>query len=293
MALQVSDTLSNVDENIVNAAKIVGKSQHRQRIFEHVYFGKKQFKTVMEIAKALRITEKHVLTVGKRMVDNGIIVAKKVGVRTAYGKVAFCAAHKTRILAYARSPSKLSKVSTKSSPKSVTNITIKHQGVKIRVNQITLEDIDEFKPAKKIRVAVPRKVPERQFKYGIAALAKQSGNFDDWGGESNDLYTSKIRIRGKRHSMAFAFKGPATTGKLTPKKLGKNGDQIQRLFSSPADVFIVQYHSQIDESVVEQMKRFAIANSVTENKQVWYGVIDGDDTNRLIAAFPKQFKVKD
>jgi hypothetical protein len=56
---------------------------------------------------------------------------------------------------------------------------------------------------------------------------------------------------------------------------------------------MVQYHSQIDESVVEQMKRFAIANSVTENKQVWFGVIDGDDTNRLISAFPKQFKIKD
>ena len=87
--------------------------------------------------------------------------------------------------------------------------------------------------------------------------------------------------------------GPATTGKLTPKKLGKNGDQIQRLFNSPADVFIVQYHSQIDESVVDQMKRFAIANSVTENKQVWFAVIDGDDTNRLISAFPKQFKITD
>jgi hypothetical protein len=112
-------------------------------------------------------------------------------------------------------------------------------------------------------------------------------------GEPNDLYTSKIRVHGQRKAMAFAFKGPPTTGKLTPKKLGKNGDQIQRLFNSPADVFIVQYHSQIDESVVEQMKRFAIANSVTENKQVWFGVIDGDDTNRLISAFPKQFKIKD
>jgi len=293
MALQVSDTLSNVDENIVNAARLIGKSRHRQGIFERVYFGKRQFKTVKEIAKALAITEKHVLTVAKKLVDNAVITAKKLGGGTAYGKVAFCAAHKTRILTYARSPAKLSKVSTKSSPKSVTNITIEHQGVKIRVNQITLEDIDEFKTAKKVRLAVPRKIPEKQFKYGIAALAKQSGGFEDWGGEPNDLYTSKIRIRGQRRAMAFAFKGPATKGKLTPKKLGKNGDPIQRLFHSPADVFVVQYHSQIDESVVEQMKRFAIANSVTENKQVWFGVIDGDDTNRLIAAFPKQFKVKD
>lgn len=293
MALQVSDTLSNVDENIVNAAKIIGKSLHRQGIFERVYFGKKAFKTIKEVAKALGITEKHVLTTGKKLVDNGIITAKKLGGGTAYGKVTFCAAHKDRILAYARSPSKLSTVSTKSLPKNVTNITIKHEGVRIRVKQITLEDLNEFKAAKKIRVAVRRMIPEKQFKYGVAAIAKQSGNFDDWGGEPNDLYTSKIHVNGQRKAMAFAFKGPATTGKLTPKKLGKNGDQIQRLFDSPADVFMVQYHDQIDESVVEQMKRFAIANSVRENKQVWYGVIDGDDTQRLISAFPKQFKIKD
>jgi len=183
MALQVSDTLSNVDENIVNAAKIVGKSKHRQRIFERVYFGKKKLKTVKDIAKALGITEKHVLTAGKKLVDNGIISAKKVGGGTAYGKVTFCAAHKDRILSYAKSPSKLSKVSTKSSPKSVTNITVEHQGVRIRVKQITFEDIDEFKAAKRVRVAMQRKIPEKQFKYGIAAIAKQSGNFDDWGGE--------------------------------------------------------------------------------------------------------------
>ena len=198
MALQVSDTLSNVDENIVNAAKIIGKSKQRQEIFERVYFGQKQLKTVKDIARSLDITEKHVLTVGKKLVDNGVITAKKVDGGTAYGKVTFCAAHKKRILDYARSPSKLTKVSTKSSPKNITNITIRHQGVRIRVKQITFEEIDEFKAAKKVRVAVQRKIPEKQFKYGIAALAKQSGNFDDWGGESNDLYTSKIRVHGQR-----------------------------------------------------------------------------------------------
>jgi hypothetical protein len=32
---------------------------------------------------------------------------------------------------------------------------------------------------------------------------------------------------------------------------------------------------------------------VTENKQVYFGVIDGDDTNPLLAAYPKQFGIKD
>jgi hypothetical protein len=293
MAIIVNDSLANREDNIVNAAKIIGKSAHRQTVFERVYFGQKQFKTVKEIAKYMGISEKHVLTVAKPLVDTEIVTTRKVDGATAYGKTKFCASHKNRILDYARNPKKLSTVSTKSSPKSVTNISIIHKGVSIKVAQITCDDLDEFSKVRKVKVAVPRKIPEKKFKYGVAKIAKQSGDFTDWGGEPNDLYTSKIRIKGKRYAMAFAFKGPATTGKLTPAKLGKNGDQIQRLFSSPADVFFVQYHSQIDESVVQQMKRFAIANSVTENKKVFYGVIDGDDTNRLIAAYPKEFEVKD
>src|SRR6266852_1195312 len=38
---------------------------------------------------------------------------------------------------------------------------------------------------------------------------------------------------------------PATTGPLVPGKMGKNGDQIQRLFGSPAQVFFVQYEEEI------------------------------------------------
>jgi hypothetical protein len=94
------------------------------------------------------------------------------------------------------------------------------------------------------------------------------------------------------NAIAFAFKGPGATGVLTPKKLGKNGDQIQRLFLSPAEIFVVQYHSQIGQSVIEQMKAFAKLNSVREGRRIWYGVIDGDDTNRLLSAYPRQFRLK-
>lgn len=90
-------------------------------------------------------------------------------------------------------------------------------------------------------------------------------------------------------SHPFAFKGPGMQGTLTPKKLGKNGDQIQRLFLSPAEIFIVQYHSQIDQSVIEQMIAFATLNSVRERKRIYYGVIDGDDTNLLLKAYPVKF----
>jgi hypothetical protein len=76
---------------------------------------------------------------------------------------------------------------------------------------------------------------------------------------------------------------------LHPDPFRSDIGQIQRLFLSAAEMFIVQYHSQIDQSVIEQMVAFATMNSVREGKRIWYGVIDGDDTNRLMAAYPKAF----
>ena len=92
-----------------------------------------------------------------------------------------------------------------------------------------------------------------------------------------------------RKRVAFGLKGRATTGVLTPKKLGKNGDQIQRLFKSPADIFLIAYQGQIDESVVYQMQQFAIAKSVTEGNRIHFGVIDEQDIAKLVSAYPKAF----
>lgn len=75
---------------------------------------------------------------------------------------------------------------------------------------------------------------------GMQQVLGEKGKFQDWGGEGNDLWTTRLRLGGKRRATAFAFKSGGTPGKLTPAKMGRNGDQIQRLFQSPADVFIVQ-----------------------------------------------------
>jgi hypothetical protein len=106
------------------------------------------------------------------------------------------------------------------------------------------------------------------------------------------LYLTKLKYKGQRRHLAFAFKGPGVQGVLTPKKLGKNGDQIQRLFKSAAEIFIVQYHGQIDQSVIEQMEGWARLKSILDGTRIWYGVIDGDDSNRLLKAYPKQFDLK-
>jgi hypothetical protein len=162
------------------------------------------------------------------------------------------------------------------------------QGTKIQISEVTCDDIDQFSKVRKVQSAPPQPISEKTFKAGIQKLIGDTGTFQDWGGERNDLYTSKIRHKGQRRAVAFAFKGPATHGVLTPRKLGKNGNQIQRLFLSPAEIFVVQYHAQIDQDVIQQMQAFATVNSVREGKRIWYGVIDGDDTNRLLKAYPRQ-----
>jgi hypothetical protein len=55
------------------------------RIFELIYFGKRQLKSVKDIAKTSRLSEKAVLTAGKGLADNNIILQKKTvaGPRTA------------------------------------------------------------------------------------------------------------------------------------------------------------------------------------------------------------------
>ena len=171
-----------------------------------------------------------------------------------------------------------------------TAVTIKVAGAKVDIREITCDDFDQFVKIKKVGTAPAKTVSERAFKTGIQKLLGETGSFQDWGGERNDLYTTKLRMKGKRRAVAFAFKGPGTSGVLTPKKLGKNGDQIQRLFQSPGEIFVVQYHGQIDQSVMEQMKAWATIKSLHEGKRIWYGAIDGDDSNRILAAYPKHFR---
>jgi hypothetical protein len=132
---------------------------------------------------------------------------------------------------------------------------------------------------------------EGKIKKGIASILGETGRFKDWGGERNDLSTTRLLLEGKRRQAVFALKGPATKGPLTPGKMGKNGDQIQRLVFSPGEVLIIQYHSQVGDYVREQLEKLAQGRSTLEQRRLWYGIIDGQDTRRLIAAYPLAFGI--
>ena len=292
MTAAVSDARSNSNDQISHAATALRLSPRRRKVFSAIYRGKKKAKTVVELMKATKLNRQAVLDEGKKLAGLHIVNQIRISGLTAYEKDAFYATNKTKILKYATNPTKLKALPTKYSPNASQGagpmrVTIK--GAKVQITQVTCDNFDQFAKIKKITSAPAQKISEKAFKDGVRKLIGDTGEFQDWGGEKNDLYTTKLKYKSQRRAIAFAFKGPGMQGTLTPRKLGKNGDQIQRLFLSAAEIFIVQYHSQIDQSVIEQMIAFATLNSVREGKRIWYGVIDGDDTNRLLKAYPKTF----
>jgi hypothetical protein len=294
MPLSVSDERSSPSDQIAHAVQVLGHSRQRLAIFKAIYRGKKRIKTVNEIATATGLDRIRVLQEGRLLADNQIVKQVRAAGITAYEKDPFYKAQKKKILRLTQDPVAFASLPTKTRPQTVwpKSVIIRIPGPRIQARYITIDDIDSFGRVARIRVEPGEytAMAESRFKNGIAKILGEGGKFKDWGGERNDLYTNKVRISGRRLPAAFAFKGIGTRGILTPRLMGKNGDQIQRLFKTAACVFIVQYWGQVGESVVEQMAEFAKAKSATEGSLVFYGVIDGGDSNRLLKAYPLAFR---
>lgn len=283
--LSVSDFLSNVNDQVVNGAKLMRHSKPRQNVFEAIYKGQKQEKSVQDIMAITGLTQIRVLNEAKKL---GPLVEK---VSRGFRKKKDLASHYRKILACARDGRKLEKIPTKVSSKvnSGSSVRISFPPAAVKAVPITIEDIDSFskasRPGKKLGA-----MREEVIKKAFARIIGEGGVFRDWGGEKSDLYSNKFRVKGSRRPVAVAFKGRATAGKLVPGKMGKNGDQIGRLFDEPAEVFLIVYNGQVDSSVVSQMQAFAIAKKALGGQKVFFGVIDGDDLGRIAAAYPGLFK---
>lgn len=130
------------------------------------------------------------------------------------------------------------------------------------------------------------KVPEEVVKTTVARMLDEHYVHKDWGGERSDLYTSRLRIRGRQVSSAWLFKGPGFPRPMTVKALGSPGDQIDRLFSQSAEVLVIQHCHEITPAVVSMMETYAY----DLRKPRRYMIIDGTDTARILLAQGKLIK---
>jgi hypothetical protein len=300
MVQEVRDTTTNENDTIVMAAKTIGRGAKRD-VFKAIYHGKRRVKTAAEIAKATGLTQKRVTECGKVLDQRGI-VRQVDGHPVSYEKVNSYIPLRPRILKATGSRQVLEAIPTKVRPhtgsigtgKFPKFVTVRIRTSGANAKAITIDDIDNFSRVSSVKPdgSLPSTVSEDEFKTGVQAVIGQAGEFKDWGGENSDLFSSHVRINGKRLATAFAFKGPGLRAKLVPGKMGKNGDQIQRMFQQDARVFLVQHWREIDPSVLSEMRAHAI-NKSTQNgcATIYYGIISGQDSERLRKAYPKKFGI--
>jgi hypothetical protein len=292
MSVPVSDSRSNRNDQIAHAVHVLGRSKARIAIFKAIYRGKKRRKTINESMRVTRVPYKTVLNETKRLADQDIVRQERDGENDlAYSKDPFYAANKAEILRQVADPKRRKKFPTKYNSGRQAFTVINNLRVAAKATSINIDDIDSFTRVREIDSDRPyTKMPEATFKNGVKRILGERGEFRDWGGERNDLFTTRLRVGGRRRSAVFTFKGPGLAGKLTLANYGKNADQLPRLFSSDAEVFIVQHWQQIDQAVFEQLKMNADYKAAQTGKRIYYGIIDGQDSTRLIEAYPAAFR---
>lgn len=153
--------------------------------------------------------------------------------------------------------------------------------------QVFVEDFDQFARVKGVErprtdqwKLVMGALSEHKVKESFASLLGEQAR-KDWGGETSDHFSSSISLGGKRTTAAFLFKGPSRFAEMTPKHLGRQGDQVVRLASTDAQVLIVQHAHLIGEAVRQTLRAFAVSPGNPRH----YCCIDGPDTFRLLTAY--------
>jgi hypothetical protein len=156
--------------------------------------------------------------------------------------------------------------------------------------EVHIDQIDSFTKAQtnqgkltKASLAPLKSVSEANLKAAFAEIIGEPMVPKDWGGETSDLFSSRVLLDGQRISTAFLFKGPAKFHPMTPADLGKNGDQIGRLFNEPADLLVLQHCHEITPPVRKQMR--AYAQQMGNPRR--FCIIDGYDTLRILEAYGK------
>jgi hypothetical protein len=291
----VTEFSASSEETIHKIAEELATSERKLKVFEAVYSGGNRPKNAAALAALTAFTETVVLQLATPMAHQQYFETLKHEGRVSFKKFHHINAKKDKILRLAKNPAQLKKHVTTRTPRQTVLVQVdSRKRTEISVSEIFIDDVEEFKDVldlklSKLPTLVPARLPEKIFKYGIASVLGNQGRFQDWGGEKNDLYSTHVTIGGRRISTAFALKGPATAPPLTIAKLGKNGDQIPRLFSTTAEAFFVQFEGQIEEAVKEDMVAHAIKKSKETGKEILYGLIALEDSYRLRVRYASHF----
>jgi hypothetical protein len=167
------------------------------------------------------------------------------------------------------------------------------QPAAVNKDRLYVDEVDSFA---KVRNVSPSEVArflkdgyldqaEDAIQLALESILGVSFHQKDWGGEDNDLYTANVLVNGARRPTAFMLKGNGLKNRtMEVKHCGKNGDQVIRLFRSPADLFVIQFVGNISEAVIYQAHG-EVARLKMQGREAHFLIMDGQDTARLMHAY--------
>lgn len=287
----VSNPSADSEEKVERAAKILRQSGQAKQVFKFIYRNQKSFKSIKEMRIEIGGFNTRTYQAASRLAAEDIIEKKKEGNEALYGKKEFYTHSRDRILRLSENPQRLKKLPTKRK----LNVNFYNGSFDFRTNPrvklITVDEIDSFSKIKNVSIeSLPdvKEMAERTINHGICkiigAIEKK-----DWPGERNDIFSTRVQVKGKYIPAAFALKGKGMKGMLYPIRMGKNGDQIPRLFIGTARIYFIVHNDAIHESVYDLMQTHALQKAIETGDEVYFCIIDGKDLSRIVSAYPESF----
>jgi|tagenome__1003787_1003787.scaffolds.fasta_scaffold20923320_3 hypothetical protein len=181
------------------------------------------------------------------------------------------------------------------SPQEVAQVASNALGAAViakdRPTVITPEEIDSFSRVASISasdvasIARPIPIPEREVKRLLLGILGEPEVPGDWGGERSDAFSTHVYLDGERITSSFVLKGPSKAGELTPADYGKNGDQLQRSFTQPASLHVIQANAQLATSIYELANGLVLDARAKGDARAVATIWDGTDTARILVAY--------
>lgn len=155
--------------------------------------------------------------------------------------------------------------------------------------QVHPQHIDQFAQVDWGRGASSRELqtvkgmPEDTVKTYLAEIIGHPFEERDWGGERSDLNIDNLLVHGVQTSSAWLLKGRSVQRTMQIADLGANGDQVERLTTTGAELLVVQHNQLISAPVKNLLAAFAF--DMRNPRQ--YMLIDGNITAMIFRDYQK------
>jgi hypothetical protein len=161
--------------------------------------------------------------------------------------------------------------------------------------RLFIQTIDSFSKVRGLNTAQVKSfltngfldIPEDTVKTAFLEIIGQSYKPNDWGGETEDIYSSHLWLNGERVQASIILKGGGTIhGHETHLgDLGKNGDQLERMMrTSSTKLFIIQSVKPIGQDIINATQAFVSQHWANGNK-CYFCIVEGQDTAMLLYAY--------